>query len=101
MRYFLSSQAETDIDEVVHFLAKEALNTALHFYENLEKTFEIIADNPLIGHTYFSLNKELLKVRYFPLKHFSKYLIFYIPTQKNITIIRVLHQARNIPLLLL
>ena len=94
--YTILLQARQDLDEIAHFIAKDNLQAALKIYDNARETFENLAEYPFIGHSYSTLDEELEKALFFPMKDYSKYLIFYLPDDDGIIILRVIHSARNI-----
>jgi toxin ParE1/3/4 len=51
---------------------------------------------PEMGSLYESDHPELSGGRFFPVKRFRNYLVFYRPTPQGIRVLRVLHGARDI-----
>lgn len=96
VKYFVTLKAEADLDELANFIAKDNLKAALKLYDMAAITFANIASEPKLGKKYNPINPALKKIRFFPIKSFQRYLVFYQETQKGVKIIRILHQARNI-----
>ncbi|MBV5318689.1 MAG: type II toxin-antitoxin system RelE/ParE family toxin, partial [Desulfobulbaceae bacterium] len=46
---------------------------------------------PTIGTLYHPKRTKLVGIRFFPIKQFQNYIIYYQTTEKGIEIIRVLH----------
>jgi toxin ParE1/3/4 len=93
--------AERDLDEQAEYLATQGnLERALRFYQAAEVTFELLASRPWIGKANQFRSRFLTNVRTFPLKGFPKHLVFYLPVEHGVEIIRVLHGARDLEILL-
>ena len=93
--------AERDLDEQAEYLATQGnLERALRFYRAAEVTFELLASRPWIGKVNQFRSRFLINVRTFPLKGFPKHLVFYLPIEHGVEIIRVLHGARDLEILL-
>ena len=93
--------AERDLDEQAEYLATHGnLERALRFYQAAEATFELLASRPWIGKVKQFRSRFLTNVRTFPLKGFPKHLVFYLPIEHGVEIIRVLHGARDLEILL-
>lgn len=94
--YFLSPKAQEDLDEIARYIARDNLEAALRLYDRARDTFELLLRSPMMGSSYPSLHPDLKSLRFFPIKDYSKYLIFYVSKDSDIIIIRVLHGARNV-----
>ena len=93
--YFLSLEAERDIDEIVNYLLKESNKAADLFIDATYHAFEMIAEHPEIGHVREDLTPQ--PVRFWVFKW--RYLVIYNP-KNPIEIIRVLNSYRDIIALL-
>ncbi len=51
---------------------------------------------PGLGALYEAENPAFPEMRFFPIPHFRKHLVFYIPISHGIDVVRVLHGARDI-----
>jgi len=94
-QYRLSPEARRQIDEIGAFVADDNVDAALKIYDAFEDAFELLAENPGIGHT-----REDLTTR--PVKFWSvfSYLVIYDPESSPLQIITVVHSARDITNLL-
>jgi len=93
--------AERDLDEQAEYLAIQGnVERALRFYRAAEVTFELLASRPWIGKVNQFRSRFLTNVRTFSLKGFPKHLVFYLPIEHGVEIIRVLHGARDLEILL-
>jgi plasmid stabilization system protein ParE len=88
---YLSPAAESDIDEVITYLAQENPKAAYSFLDALYDAMEKLANNPDMGHLREDLTDK--PVKFWPFKW--HYLIIYKPTSP-LEIIRVLSGFRDI-----
>jgi plasmid stabilization system protein ParE len=89
--YYLSPEAEHDIDEIITYIAQENPTAAHTFLDSVYETMEKLSDNPHLGHLREDLTDR-------PVKFWSfkwHYLIIYKPTPP-IEIVRVLSGYRDI-----
>jgi antitoxin ParD1/3/4/toxin ParE1/3/4 len=94
-RYQLAEVARRHVDEITAFIAEDSVEAALKTLAALEEAFELLADQPGIGHTREDLTER-------PLKFWSvfSYLVVYDPATMPLAVIAVLHGARDVgPLL--
>lgn len=94
--YFITPQAEKDLDEIADYIAQDNFDAALRLYDMAKATYENLAHAPRIGNPYPSVNSRLTGLLFFPIKEYPNYLVFYQVGESDILIIRVLHGARKI-----
>ena len=82
--------AATDILDIWDYIADDSIERADRWVDRLDKKLALIATQPLMGRARDELAAE---VRSLP---FARYVIFYVPTQDGIDVLRVLHSARDI-----
>jgi toxin ParE1/3/4 len=85
-------------DLVEHFvyLAESAgLDTAERFLTNAESSFSDLASHSMIGAAVKLRHPDLVAIRKWRVKDFDKHLIFYVPRSDGVSILRVLHAARD------
>ncbi len=82
--------AETDILEIWDYIAEDTFAAADRWVDQLDEKLRLLAIQPLMGRTRDELERG---VRSFP---FGRYVIFYMPTDVGIDVVRVLHGARDI-----
>lgn len=89
--YRLTERAEADVDAITDFIAADNIDAALKVVLALEDAFVLLAARPGIGHAREDLTKR-------PLKFWSvfSYLVVYDPASDPVTIIAVLHGARDV-----
>ena len=89
-----------DLIESAEYLSKESLDTALRFLDAVESTFAFIAKNPEIGTLCKFRTTAAERVRFWPIKGFEKYLMFYEAVHDGIDVMRVIHGARDLETIL-
>jgi antitoxin ParD1/3/4/toxin ParE1/3/4 len=91
----LTPEAQANVDDICAFIAEDNVDAAIRVLEALEHAFEQLADTPGIGH-----GREDLTTR--PVKFWAvySYLVVYDPLSTPLTILAVLHGARDVERLL-
>lgn len=88
--------ARRDLVEQFVYLAEEAgLVTAERFLTDAEASFNDLARQPMIGAPLTLRHPDLAGIRKWRIKDFENHLIFYIPHADGVSIVRVLHAARD------
>jgi toxin ParE1/3/4 len=82
--------ASADIFEIWDYIADDSLVAADRWVDRLDEQFGLLATQPLMGRARDELAPG---VRSFP---FGRYVIFYVPLDDGIDVVRVLHGARDI-----
>jgi len=88
--------ARRDLVEHFVYLAENAgFDTAERFLVNAEFSFNDLSRQPLIGAPLTLKHEELAGMRKWRVKDFDNHLIFYVPRSDGVSIVRVLHGARD------
>lgn len=89
-KYRLTSRAESDLAEIADYtIGNFGIEQARRYRDALETCFQTIADNPKLGR---EADKLALKLR----RHQHKsHVVFYLPDNKGVLIVRVLHENRD------
>jgi toxin ParE1/3/4 len=88
--------ARRDLVEQFVYLAEEAgVDTAERFLTNAEASFDDLSRQPMIGAPLTLRHPDLVGLRKWRINDFENHLIFYIPYPDGVTIVRVLHAARD------
>jgi plasmid stabilization system protein ParE len=93
--FVLTPEAQAHIDEIGAYIAQDSVDAALKVYAALEEAFELLAERPGLGHSREDLTDRAL--RFWSV--FS-YLVVYDSESQPLTIIAVLHGARDVEKLL-
>jgi toxin ParE1/3/4 len=99
LKIIRAEEAFRDISDIHLFIAVENSDAAERFLAALQLSFRTLAQWPEIGPRYRSNRAGLSGVRFWPVRRFPNYLIFYrvIGTPRRLHIIRILHGARDFP----
>jgi len=93
----LRPAAERDLDAQAEYIAASSGGaTELRFYRSAEQTLQLIARRPAIGRRIPYRNPLLAETRMFVMRGFPKHLIFDRTSEDEISVIRVIHGARDI-----
>jgi plasmid stabilization system protein ParE len=94
--YVLSTGAESDLDEIWEYIAKDSIQAANCWTEKLFGAFDKLARNPGIGHMQEDLT--MYPILFWPV---GAYLILYRTQSERIEIVAVTQGARDVPSFLL
>jgi toxin ParE1/3/4 len=83
-----------------HLAAQASIETAERFMEAAESTLRLLAKTPGIGAPYETTNPSLAALRSFPISKFKRYILLYQVFRDRIELVRVLHGARDITMIL-
>jgi toxin ParE1/3/4 len=95
-RVLVRPAAEDDLADQARHLARRNAQLAVRFLEAAERAFEHLAAMPLIGTPRRFRSSHLRGLRSWPLKGFERVLVFYLPLEDGIDVLRVLHGARDL-----
>ena len=99
-RLYRHPNALADVEEAAVYIGLESSESAMRFIDAVEKTMRLLSGNPGLGIARTLTRRKLLGLRSFPVKGFEKYLVFYLPHEHGIEVLRVLHGARDLPTVL-
>jgi len=86
-----SSRAEIDLLEIWSYIAKDDPLAADRQLDRIDAACDMLAENPQGGPRREDLARGL---RFYPV---ANYLVFYTVGEDGITVVRVLHGARDYP----
>lgn len=86
-----------DVDELLAFLAKESPGAAGRFAVALEGAGLRIASFPRLGHPVGSRIPAVAGLRTWPVPGFPAILVLYAVPGRAISVVRVVHGARDLP----
>ncbi len=86
-----AQSAQTDLLEVWLFIAEENLNAADRVLDTIDREAKVLATQPLMGRARPDLAEA---IRSWPTS--TSYILFYVAEADGITVIRVLHHARDV-----
>ena len=95
-KIYQRAAARRDLVEHFVYLAENAdLETAERFLGQTEASFNVLAEQPLIGAPLSLYDPALAGMRKWPVRDFQNDLIFYLPHPNGLSVVRVLHAARD------
>lgn len=80
----------------VDFISRDNPDAAERFLGSVEATFELLAENPLLGAPCAFDHPSAHGLRRWTIRGFKRYVIFYRPLSDGIEVIRLLHAARDV-----
>ncbi len=89
-RYFVTARAETDITEILLYVAEDDPEAAILLKVRFDEVFEMLLENPYAGRERSEISSGL---RCFPV---GNYLVFYRLWAGEIGIVRLTHSARDL-----
>lgn len=96
MRIRLHALAVDDIESAVdHYREEASKETALDFVDALEGAINHLQHHPFSGSLRFAFELDIPELRNWPLQKFP-YVIFYVASDNDIDIWRILHPRQNI-----
>jgi toxin ParE1/3/4 len=84
------------LEQFVYFSEQASADLAERYFEAVDATCLQLVDHPQSGVLYDSGTARLKGLRRVPVKGFENYLLFYLPDENGIDVIRVFHAARDI-----
>ncbi len=84
------------LEQFVYFGEQSGAELAERYFAAVDATCLLLAAHPQSGVSYDSGIVRLEGLRRVPVKDFENYLLFYLPYEKGIDVIRVVHAARDI-----
>lgn len=91
-------RADEDIDYIFAFLRGDSVQAAANFLDAVEAAYELLSEQPGIGsprHSEFC--PELpYPLRFLPINHFPRILIYYMNRPEAVEVIRVWDAARGL-----
>ena len=91
--------ADSDVELTAAYIAERNPEAADRFVDAVRATEEALLLTPGMGTLRDFDNAALAGMRFHLVKGFRKYLVFYIPRNDGIEVVRVLHGARNLEML--
>ena len=94
-----AEEAFHDIADIHLFIAMNNPDAADRFLTALRLSLRTLAQWPEVGPRYQSNRAELSDLRFWPVRRFVNYLVFYCVAgqPRRLHVVRVLHGARDVP----
>jgi plasmid stabilization system protein ParE len=88
---YLALSAQTDLLEAWSYIADQSVDAADHVLDVIDKETQTLALQPLMGRARPDLHPD---IRYWPTS--SSYNLYYTVSSLGVTVVRVLHKARDV-----
>ena len=88
-------RADTEIDALADYIAQDSLDTALRFLDAVQKTFDLIGEQPGIGSPRYAHLPMLEGLRVWAVFGFENHLVFYIERPGYIDVCYAFCMARG------
>ena len=88
-------RAHSDLYEIGLYLSERSLETSKRFNRAVDRTLEYLLKAPESGEKRNYSNPEYANIRIWQVSGFPNHLIFYRVGDMDITVVRVLHGARD------
>ncbi|MBE8998600.1 MULTISPECIES: type II toxin-antitoxin system RelE/ParE family toxin [unclassified Nostoc] len=95
-RIIILPLASQDLDNYFAYIVENNVEAALHFFDSARMTIAQLAKMPEVGSLYRVSNPRLQGLRKWAVKHYRKYLIFYIVWEDAIEVVRILYATQDI-----
>jgi len=96
MSIVYSAAALADLEVIEETLGQVGLHLVQLFRQRSSRTLASHERFPLSATEYAPPDPRFPGMRYFPIRRFTSYVVFYEPLPDGIRVIRVLHSSRNI-----
>jgi toxin ParE1/3/4 len=87
--------ATRDLEEIVRYLDSQSTTAGDRFLEEFHRASKLLAEMPGLG-PLRGTEGRLKGLRSWPLKKFGSYLLFYIPVDVGIEVVRIMHGSRDL-----
>lgn len=92
-RYRISHQAKRDLQDIRKYLSKENPAIVGKTFDAIQRTIELIAEQPMLGAALPELREGLRHA--VPRRPANRYIVFYYVIEDGIEISDIIHQSRD------
>jgi toxin ParE1/3/4 len=89
-------KADQDLDDHFAYIAADHFDAAVRFLHAARDAFRKLSDMPGMGPATNFEHLSLQSLRFWPIRGFENFLVFYRDEGDQIAIVRVIHGARNL-----
>jgi toxin ParE1/3/4 len=95
-RLIVRDDADADIDDIAHFIARDNAEAGRRFYDAVLHDFRRLVAMPRIGAKRHARHPQLKNLRSWPIGGYRNYLILYLALDDGIDVLRIVHGARDV-----
>ena|SRR5437773_252783 len=92
----IRAAARRDIGHHADFIGRRNRPAGRRFLDAAQAAVRKLAETPELGGLYEHENPRLAGLRVWPIRRFKNHLIYYIPTETQLIVVRLLHGAQDI-----
>ena len=96
MSIVYSAAALADLEQIEETFGQVGHHVVQLFRQRSARSLVSHERFPLSGTEYESVDPQFPGMRYFPIRRFTSYVVFYEPLPDGIRVVRVLHSSRDI-----
>ena len=93
---WISPQAQRDVAELAIYIGRQSIASADRLFEEFYSLADRLAAFPGLGQAFPTSHTRLEGLRVARIPHFPNHLVFYLPREGGVHIIRVLHGASDL-----
>lgn len=94
---FLTPQAAKDLECIAYFIGQDSEQHAEHVTNAILQTMELLTAFPLIGRSFATQQEAMPEVRFYSVRKYPSYGIYYRCSEERLSIVRVLHASMDAP----
>lgn len=88
--------ARQELTAIATRIGQDRPATAQRFLAAARNAYELLATMPEVGTNWETVNPNYQGVRYFPIRRFRNFVIFYRPLSDGVEVLHILHGARDL-----
>lgn len=96
-RLFLTPRAIQDLESVALFIGLDSEEYADKVNTAIVQTMELLAEFPLIGRSFVTTGESPSGVRFYAVRRYPSYGIYYQTDAERLVVLRVLHSSMDAP----
>jgi plasmid stabilization system protein ParE len=90
-----AASARADLDDIEDNLMRIGPHVLVLFHRRLARALNLFERFPFAAEEYEPADPRFPGMRYFVIRRFESYAVFYEPISNGIRVLRVLHSSRN------
>lgn len=91
----LSPRAQRDLEDICGYIAADNAEAAERVRTAILDAADVLAANPGLGRRILGAAGRYANLRWIVVPRFRNYLMFYLPLQDVVMVVRILHAARD------
>jgi plasmid stabilization system protein ParE len=96
-RLLLAPRAVQDLESIALFIGQDSAEHADKVITAITQTMDLLSEFPLIGRTFVTANESLTHIRFYAVRRYPSYGIYYQTSAARLLVLRVLHTSMDAP----